>query len=200
MGPRKFSTCLSLYCTLFFDFLIQFLFVRHTVSPPLGIVYTFNISFQPIFPENWFVLVWFWLPTQPNSRQLNSFPFQPQKCDSCWSLSSLFQPQQMWFVLICSFNVPTADVRYMLVSLQSVLRRFLLVDLVLAVWINSLSWHTYNTSLPFYISSHTWLYLFLTIQYFVLYRKNNIFLRIAGIKTNRYHIDNNRYITKYDIF
>ena len=30
------------FCTLFLDFLIRYLFVRHTVSPPLSIAYRFN--------------------------------------------------------------------------------------------------------------------------------------------------------------
>ena len=48
----------------------------------------FNLSFQPILTENWYVLAWFWLRIKRNSCQLPSTPFQPHK---------------MWYVLAKSY-------------------------------------------------------------------------------------------------
>ena len=41
------------FCTPFLDFLIRYLFVRHTVSPPLNIVHRYRFqTLQPISTRN----------------------------------------------------------------------------------------------------------------------------------------------------
>ena len=112
------------YITRFFDFLIRHRFVRHTVSPRLGIFYTFQ-SFVPTNFHRKLIRVGLFL------------------------LRSNYNKSDSWWFF---FNVSTADMRYVLVSLQTSIRGFLLVDLFLAVWINSLSWHAYNTQTPLYNS------------------------------------------------
>ena len=57
-------------CTRFFDSVIIYFFVRQLFLLLLESTTDFNFSFQPIFTENWFVLVWFRLRTQRNACKL----------------------------------------------------------------------------------------------------------------------------------
>ena len=123
------------FCTPFLDFLIEYLFVRHTVSPPLNIAYRYyHQTLQPISVKKLMrvamVLTTSFLVILSVTFLGSDCVSQRNSCQSSFLVLTAFlnvipvsffsfQPPLSEFVLAIShFSVPTADVRFVLVFLQ----------------------------------------------------------------------------------
>ena len=135
-------------CTPFLDFLIRYLFVRHTVSPPLNIAYRYKLQ-----RCNQFLLeidsccYGSDCVSQRNSCQSFFLVLTTSICVIPVSKNFSFQPPLSEFVFAfspSSFQPQTCDTCW---PFYSAIQRYLLVkkSLVLAARINFKSWHTYIT-------------------------------------------------------